>query len=321
MIDLPAKKCLLKALLFAALTLPAWFIFSFSETHEAFLLRRSFNVVNDSLPLLAQYPEGADFENEEHYLKPILQFSHPGVRVPVIARDDFRAFNWSNDKQVYRTKKGMKIYYNYTIYYNKDGRRQKRFTKSEFIPKPENVIRKRGFTVDYTTDPADVKKIAQHLDTYEDPYRFEAHFSWRWNQPSPDQPALIPMCYRNQQSYDQLHEWAEYAINTWHSVLGANRGVQFSILCNKFCYGSDGNPASDYAEDTVVIVYVPGRSFRASVGWIPFQQNRRHNLQGDPSIYPRPESMNEDEWREVLGSFSVHELGVYQQNLSAFMTC
>jgi hypothetical protein len=162
------KKPLLQALYFAAVTLLAWIVFSSTETYEISLLRRSFSAVDDPLLVLDHANKDISFNDEQYYLKSILRFAHPGVRVPVISRDDFRAINWSNDKQVYRIRRGMKIYHNYTVYYNTDGKRQKQFTKFEFIPKPENIIRKRGFTVDYTTDPANVKYIAQNLDTYED---------------------------------------------------------------------------------------------------------------------------------------------------------
>lgn len=54
--------------------------------------------------------------------------------------------------------------------------------------------------------------------------------SWNWNRKAGSTtPTIIPLCYVTKNTHDLLDKYFKLAIQEWHDVLGAKRGVEFRL--------------------------------------------------------------------------------------------
>ncbi|KAF2430650.1 hypothetical protein EJ08DRAFT_678952 [Tothia fuscella] len=227
--------------------------------------------------------------------------------IPLTTFEEYLNFNWSSDKWITRSKKGVKVYHNYTVYVDEQGHQQTRFTLSQFLSNrqvripvvpelldrdtltlyfQEKLTHKRGFSVNtYELPHAEVRKyILQYLKTKPlDNDRFslseeywhakadEDHrrdCSWSWLADE-GCPLFIPICFGDEVSRGAMEAVLTKAINVWHDALGPNRGVSFQLdgLCNGSSFRFDYSAIVQINLDLEVDAFYGG----ASPGFIPAQ--------------------------------------------------
>jgi len=273
------------------------------DTSKVSLATRSANLTFDAISI-AHHSRVTPAINEDNFLLPFLAGSHPGIVVPVISHDEFRGFNWSSQKRVIKSSKGLKIYHNYTQVDDEDGARQNRFTVYEFLKNPEHIIHRRGFTVNFDVTAEEIK--AMRDKNAPDDERDFRKVTWKWTNPSTDCPVVIEMCYEDQESLDRLQSPVTAAIDIWHHALGDKQGVIFTIIPNKLCPGP-GTP--NWNEDRVILRFIPGEQGASSTGYLPrYDSHGKHFVEFDPHTYPSDPLAN---------AGMAHELGTFRSFLSS----
>ncbi|KAE9965193.1 hypothetical protein EG328_009902 [Venturia inaequalis] len=169
------------------------------------------------------------------------------VIVPRLTFAEYHNTPWSTEELVLERGKHLVLMYNYTRMEH-NGTIMTRYTKRETVPywrsiinydrAPGNVksllrLRKRGYTVRPT--PPEAGKHEQFEDDQNDlrgpqfkqPKQF---MSWNWNRKAGSTtPTIIPLCYVTKNTHDLLDKYFKLAIQEWHDVLGAKRGVEFRL--------------------------------------------------------------------------------------------
>lgn len=187
------------------------------------------------------------------------------VIVPQLTFEEYHNIPSSAEELI--LERGKHLVVMYKVEHN--GGTMIRYTKRETVPYwksiitfdrvPVNVkslLRKRGHTV-RPTPPEAGKHEQFEKEKYngKDPQfnQPKQYMSWNWNRKAgSSRPTIIPLCYVNKNAYDQLDKYFEPAIQEWHTVLGAKRGVEFRLyavnehhVCSNYQIDSAGSVVFD----------------------------------------------------------------------------
>ncbi|KAF2431649.1 hypothetical protein EJ08DRAFT_678142 [Tothia fuscella] len=235
----------------------------------------------------------------------IEQCGYIGERsIPVLSPLEHRSLEWSTEPHILRTSKGIKIYSNYTVYLDEQGFQQSRYTLVKHYTKPDHLLVPRGFTVNFDIDVKDVRRIAENGDknrNKNDPTRFITFYSWRFKTTSSFKPAVIDLCFYDEQTKDSLKDVTVEAMNVWHQALGPQKGVQFEVVCGDVCY--TGPHVVDRAAaapktrskftraDTIQVIDRPNQGASSIPGYMAANNWGRHTLLFDRTAFDTTSQM------------------------------
>ncbi|KAF2429479.1 hypothetical protein EJ08DRAFT_272661 [Tothia fuscella] len=227
----------------------------------------------------AQIQQLRDLPGNYSQLESLLTITHPNVHLPLFTNEEIDNFPWSSEALILQRRNGIRIYHNYTSFNGAT-----RFMRSEYVPKPEHLLQRRGFTANFLEDPEQVL----HNLIWGDPRATPSHlpiraYTWKFTQVDPSYPVFIFLCYWDPATRLVLERYIQQAIKLWHDALGSFRGFEFSD-CQGQCHQ---DAYSREHQDIVEIRWTPGNGGTASPGYIPrFPGSQgRLSLHFDPGIF------------------------------------
>ncbi|KAF2433886.1 hypothetical protein EJ08DRAFT_693926 [Tothia fuscella] len=169
---------------------------------------------------------------------------------PNLSTNEYALIPWSNRTRGLRRSNGVKVYHNYTIY-TEDGVQKTKFTRLEFVTRPEHMFVPSGFTVNYERPAAEVSFGVEHPDQ-------ALYRSWRFDSWLGNGPPLIVLhlvggfCYENANTQVALDTLFRNAIFMWHNAVGNRRGFDLQIAPGAWCPAQGDAEGRSRERDTVV---------------------------------------------------------------------
>ncbi|KAF2430648.1 hypothetical protein EJ08DRAFT_697129 [Tothia fuscella] len=209
---------------------------------------------------------------------------------------------WSPHDLVLQSRKGIRVYHNYTPFIDEAGHHQQRYTFSRSLSvKPRSIISKRGFSVNTFQIPfAWVLDYCINRKARADEFGQKRYFSWRWKAAVEGCPAIIDICYEDELAMNKMvnkegKNILEEAVNAWKEGLGDRSGVYFRLLPK-----ARGICSNEQPRDAVRVRYDPFRSDGApAVAYVGFQPALlTHTLELTNNLF--------DSWALL---FLIHEFG------------
>ena len=262
-----------------------------------------------------------------------IQASHPIPRMTALRPElELETLPWSPNTLRLRDSGTLYIYHNYTCLLDEPCR----YLDREIVPNHSRVIRshvelgvdipllsKRGFIANPDVPVSEIRTL-----TSAKPIRY---VTWNWKRPSPNCPALINFCFKDQRTKDELEQITDAAFEMWHNALGPLRGVRLLMFPGIFETGplpfcKEGNSWRQGLPSDVVMIETHNQDTRYNgLGWRPGSRRGRMILSFNSHKLGDDETMdhvivfeqNVAAMAHELGEWSVAALG-YEQTSANF---